>query len=523
MQSGDLVGRHTVGATKHAPTVPCRCCCCSLMLREFQVIHRVNRTAGRETVAHRGKFEDDPDISCFEEERTLSFDKQRPADVMESDELKKHNPASKNIEAPILNIGLNAGLNKNGDSIVYVAAASPRALADLKIKTNTLVGLLSALGLAAATDTIESPFSSKSALRPIFRTGVSMFLLAGLCFFNSSDSITSAGVCLSLSLCCSIHSVDNLEFSQHEGAAAATARDSGSRLGRPDCIATYKVAPIAWRPTCFAPTAWRPIRALEFSHPKLWNMFPIKNRGRRSLSPSLNDDVLGLIVFRGDVQDPSQKLSSWNEDDDTPCNWIGEKCNSRLNRVTELNLNGSLFRQCGSVRSILLASNRLSGKIPSSLGSCVTLAAVNLSWNQFSGSLPGGILGLSGLRSSDLPANLLEDFSVNSLTGSLPPSMGSNVNLLALDFSKNSMSGDLPGWIFKTGSSQVSLSENKLGAKLSSPILASQRTSLQKIQVLDLSHNSFSGEIMNGIGALTSLKFLNLSRNSIVAPVFSPD
>ncbi|KAE8734520.1 hypothetical protein F3Y22_tig00000764pilonHSYRG00225 [Hibiscus syriacus] len=164
-------------------------------------------------------------------------------------------------------------------------------------------------------------------------------------------------------------------------------------------------------------------------------------------------------------------------------------------------------------------------------------------------------LGLSGLRSLDLPANLLEgeipqgiealnnlrsinlrkivphtmqklslcsylNLSTNSFGGE---SMGSNVNLLALDFSKNSMSGDLPGWIFKTGSSQVSLSENKLGAKLSSPILASQRTSLQKIQVLDLSHNSFSGEIMNGIGALTSLQFLNLSRNSIVAPVSSPD
>ncbi|KAE8691485.1 hypothetical protein F3Y22_tig00110890pilonHSYRG01554 [Hibiscus syriacus] len=209
------------------------------------------------------------------------------------------------------------------------------------------------------------------------------------------------------------------------------------------------------------------------------------------------------------------------------------------------------FKQFGSVRSFLLASNRLSGKIPSSLGSCVTLAAVNLSWNQFPGSLPGGILGLSGLRSFGFACqlvgsmNLLSgsiphtmqklslcsyfqhefnlNFSVNSLTGLLPLSMGSNVNILALDFSKNSMSGDLPGWIFKTGSSQVPLSENKLGAKLSSPILASQRTSLQKIQVLDFSHNSFSGEIMNGIGALTSLQFLNLSRNSIVAPVSSSD
>ncbi|GMI80289.1 INFLORESCENCE AND ROOT APICES RECEPTOR KINASE [Hibiscus trionum] len=408
----------------------------------------------------------------------------------------------------------------------------------------------------------------------------------------------------------------------------------------------------------------------------------------RSLSPSLNDDVLGLIVFKADIQDPSQKLSSWNEDDDTPCNWIGVKCNPRSNRVTELNLEGfslsgrigrgllqlkflrklslarnnlsgsispnlakleslriidlsenslsgfipdDFFKQCGSLRSISLARNRFSGKIPGSLGSCATLAAVNLSWNQFSGTLPGGVWGLSGLRSLDLSANLLEgeipagieglnnlrsidlsknrftghvpdgigsclllrsidlsmnllsgsvphtirnlslcsylnlsmnsfvgevpgwigelkslealdfsvnnfsgqvpesitnlkllkvlNFSANGITGSLPASMGRNVNLLVLDFSQNSMTGDLPGWIFKSGVSQVSLSEYKLGAKLSNIISALPGASLQKIQVLDLSHNSFSGEITNGIGALSSLQFLNLSRNSLIGPV----
>ncbi|XP_022743224.1 probable LRR receptor-like serine/threonine-protein kinase IRK [Durio zibethinus] len=408
----------------------------------------------------------------------------------------------------------------------------------------------------------------------------------------------------------------------------------------------------------------------------------------RSLSPSLNDDVLGLIVFKADIQDLSQKLSSWTEDDDTPCNWIGVKCDPRLNRVTELNLdgfslsgrigrgllqlkflrklslaknnlNGSIspdlakleslkiidlsenslsgfipddfFKQCGSLRSISLANNLFSGKIPGSLGSCATLAAINLSWNQFSGSLPGGIWGLSGLRSLDLSGNLLEgeipkgfealnnlrsinlsknrfsgqapegfgsclllrsidlsmnllsgsvpqtmqklslcsylnlsmnsfvgevpewigemksletldfsvnkfsgqvpdsignlkflrvlNFSANGLTGSLPASMGNNVNLLALDISQNLMTGDLPRWIFKSGLNQVSLSENKLGAIVNNTISTSPGTSLQKIQVLDLSHNLFSGEITSDIGVLSSLQFLNLSRNSLSGPV----
>ncbi|XP_007011288.2 PREDICTED: probable LRR receptor-like serine/threonine-protein kinase IRK [Theobroma cacao] len=408
----------------------------------------------------------------------------------------------------------------------------------------------------------------------------------------------------------------------------------------------------------------------------------------RSLSPSLNDDVLGLIVFKADILDPNQKLLSWNEDDDTPCNWFGVKCNPRLNRVTELNLDGfslsgrigrgllqleflrklslaknnltgsispnlakleslriidlsenslsgsipdDFFKQCGSVRSISLANNRFSGKIPGSLGSCATLAAINLSRNQFSGSLPGGIWALSGLRSLDLSENLLEgeipkgiealnnlrsinlgknrfsgqvpdgvgsclllrsidlsmnllsgsvpqtmrklslcsylnlsmnsfvgevpewigemksletldfsmnkfsgqvpnsignlkflkvlNFSANGLTGSLPASMGNNVNLLALDFSQNLMTGDLPAWIFKSGLNQVSLSEKKLGANVDNPISTSPGTSLQKIQVLDLSHNSFSGEITSDVGALSGLQLLNLSRNSIIGRI----
>ncbi|GMI81622.1 hypothetical protein like AT5G19490 [Hibiscus trionum] len=87
---------------------------------------RGSRTAGRETAADCGKFEDDPDIAYSEEEHILSFDRHRPADVVEPDGLKKPNPVGKNIEAPARNFDLNADLDENGDSITSVAAASPR-------------------------------------------------------------------------------------------------------------------------------------------------------------------------------------------------------------------------------------------------------------------------------------------------------------------------------------------------------------------------------------------------------------
>ncbi|PPR94904.1 hypothetical protein GOBAR_AA25775 [Gossypium barbadense] len=71
-------------------------------------------------------FEDDPDISYFEEKHDLSLERHVPDDVVESDESKKHNHAGKNIKTPVRNIDLNADLDENGDLITSIAAASPR-------------------------------------------------------------------------------------------------------------------------------------------------------------------------------------------------------------------------------------------------------------------------------------------------------------------------------------------------------------------------------------------------------------
>ena len=37
----------------------------------------------------------------------------------------------------------------------------------------------------------------------------------------------------------------------------------------------------------------------------------------------LDDDVLGLIVFKADVSDPDCHLETWSEDDERPCAWDG--------------------------------------------------------------------------------------------------------------------------------------------------------------------------------------------------------
>ncbi|KAE8037084.1 hypothetical protein FH972_009707 [Carpinus fangiana] len=47
-----------------------------------------------------------------------------------------------------------------------------------------------------------------------------------------------------------------------------------------------------------------------------------------------------LIVFKAGLQDPKAKLASWNEDDDSPYNWVRVKCDPRINWVSDLVLDG---------------------------------------------------------------------------------------------------------------------------------------------------------------------------------------
>ena len=127
----------------------------------------------------------------------------------------------------------------------------------------------------------------------------------------------------------------------------------------------------------------------------LWVLIFLAPFHVRSLNPSLNDDVLGLIVFKADIQDPKGKLASWNEDDDSPCNWVGLKCNPRSKRVTELNLDGfSLSGRIGRgllqlqfLRKLSLAKNNLTGSISPNIARINNLRVLDLSENNLSVTL----------------------------------------------------------------------------------------------------------------------------------------
>ncbi|KAG2279351.1 hypothetical protein Bca52824_050571 [Brassica carinata] len=306
--------------------------------------------------------------------------------------------------------------------------------------------------------------------------------------------------------------------------------------------------------------------------------------------PTFNDDVLGLIVFKAGLEDPLSKLASWNSEDYDPCSWVGCVCDPATNQVTELrlegfslsghmgrgllrlqslhtlvlsnnNLTGALnseltqrgtlqvldfsgnnlsggipegfLEQCGSLRSVSLGRNRLTGPLPVSLSYCSTLTHLNLSSNQLSGRLPRELWFLKSLKSLDLSHNFLQgdlpssgllgalydlrhlDLSTNSFSGHLPSDIGACSSLTWLDLSHNYFSGNLPVSMKSLRScSFLRLRGNSLLGEIPDWI-----GEMGSLETLDLSANNFSGNAPFSLGNLLSLKDLNLSSNFLAGEI----
>lgn len=229
-------------------------------------------------------------------------------------------------------------------------------------------------------------------------------------------------------------------------------------------------------------------------------------------SPKLNDEVLGLIVFKSYLTDPSFHLSSWNQDDETPCSWKFVTCNPVTGRVTglsleELNLSGKIGRgleKLQNLKVLSLASNNFTGNLNHELSLLPNLEQLNLSRNRFSDRIPGSLMSSGSIKFLDL--------SENSLSGPVPDEFFMDcLSLRSLSLSGNDLEGPLPSSLSKcTTLNHLDLSNNRFSGN---PDFKSGIWSLSRIRTLDLSHNSFSGSIPNGVFALHDLKELSLGGN----------
>nr|DAD37168.1 TPA_asm: hypothetical protein HUJ06_007809 [Nelumbo nucifera] len=162
-------------------------------------------------------------------------------------------------------------------------------------------------------------------------------------------------------------------------------------------------------------------------------------------------------------------------------------------KIMNNSLRGDLLIEFGTYPRLAivdLTSNELTGPIPSSFFTSLSLINLNTSGNNFMGNIT-----LQGSRTTELlvlPSySQLEslDFSGNSLTGSLPSELGKLGKLRLLNLARNSLSGEIPSAMSK----------------------------LNGLEYLDLSNNNFNGKIPDGLPS--SLKDFNVSYNYLSGQV----
>ncbi|TYH03753.1 hypothetical protein ES288_A09G244400v1 [Gossypium darwinii] len=237
-----------------------------------------------------------------------------------------------------------------------------------------------------------------------------------------------------------------------------------------------------------------------------------------SSSVQLNDDVLGLIVFKSDIKDPSSYLESWNEDDNSPCSWRFIKCNPNNGRVSEVSLDGlGLSGKIGKglqklmyLKVLSLSRNDFSGTIGRAFGVLNSLERLDLSYNNLSGSIPSTFVNMNSIRFLDL--------SGNSLSGSIPEELFQTCSSLRfLSLSENSFDGQLPSTLSKCSYlNYLNLSKNHFSGNID---FVSGIWSMYRLRTLDLSYNSFSGSVPEGVLALHYLKKLHLQFNGFSGPM----
>ncbi|XP_062231508.1 probably inactive leucine-rich repeat receptor-like protein kinase At3g28040 [Phragmites australis] len=229
----------------------------------------------------------------------------------------------------------------------------------------------------------------------------------------------------------------------------------------------------------------------------------------------VNEEVLGLVVFKSALSDPSGALATWRESDATPCGWACVECDPATSRVLRLALDGLALSgpmprgldRLPALQELSLARNNLSGPLPPGLSLLKSLRSLDLSYNSFSGPLPDDVGLLGSLRYLDLTGN--------AFSGPLPASFPPIIRFLML--SDNQFSGPIPQGLAK---SPLLLHLNMSGNQLSgSPDFAGALWPLERLRTLDLSRNQLSGPVTDGIARLHNLKTVNLRGNMFFGAV----
>nr|KYP46835.1 Piriformospora indica-insensitive protein 2 [Cajanus cajan] len=176
--------------------------------------------------------------------------------------------------------------------------------------------------------------------------------------------------------------------------------------------------------------------------------------------------------------------------------------------ASPITLPSTLFGPFSTLEHLALQSNpSLSGEIPPSLGSATSLRVLSLSQNNFQGNIPRQIGGLVSLEQLDL--------SYNNFSGQIPKEIGDLKSIAILDLSWNEIEGNLPCSIGQLQLLQkMDLSSNRLNGKIP-PDLGN----LKRLVLLDLSHNFIGGPIPETLSNLELLEYFLIDDNPIKSEI----
>ncbi|TYH46808.1 hypothetical protein ES332_D11G365300v1 [Gossypium tomentosum] len=170
-------------------------------------------------------------------------------------------------------------------------------------------------------------------------------------------------------------------------------------------------------------------------------------------------------------------------------------------------LSGHLTDQLGQFKNLSylsLAQNKISGPIPSSIGELWSLKFFDVSKNQLNGQIPLSIGELSSLKFFDV--------SENQLNGTFPLCFGQLESLETLDFGCNLLEGVFPHWLkFQKNLSSLDISHVGI-----SDVMPTWFLNLPTLfEYLNLSSNQLTGEI----SYLNVGDIVDLSSNSFTGPL----
>lgn len=177
-----------------------------------------------------------------------------------------------------------------------------------------------------------------------------------------------------------------------------------------------------------------------------------------------------------------------------------------------------------------LASNELTGSIPPELGQLINLGLLWLDDNRLTGGIPPEFGELTSLRGLDISSNALTGvlppelgqltslttlFLLNNeMTGIIPPELGQLINLKDLILAGNAFTGTIPPELGQTKLVRLLLTSNKLTGEIP----------LELAQLADLTDLSLDGNMLTGIippelAQLTRLEQLTLSQNRLTGTI----